>query len=251
MGKKLYLGMVIINLLLFTACGSDNNRNTLMDINQNVDSTGTMADQTYEDEITGGTGTSENLFSSKENDGGQLLSSVVFNKGTWFGVKGEISLGYFSFDPETHAGIIHGLTDGSCREFTYQEVDNTVTITCEGELLYTGTMEQLDEYTVVLTLENNEQIILTYVSDRTGDEFIYYTTVELVDMAQKYYEKENSVLPSGATYFDNSDSTITIRLFEGEGTRDNPDAEYTLNRITATGTDDLTEEAVDVNLQGN
>ena len=81
---------------------------------------------------------------------------------------------------------------------------------------------------------------LTFVSDQSSDEFTFYSDRELEGLALAYYKAQN---PGGdtdgltAAARANQDGTVTIQVYENLGDHNSNAAWYTVDRVTARGTD--------------
>lgn len=242
--KKTGIGAVFLIMLIFTACGRENTANTITEMNRDNTASGMAADA-YGNNYSNSSGKSSDMqpgdistFNEKADD--------VFRHGTWFCVKGDAALAYLSFDTDGKTGELYNLVDGEPKEYTYSVIDNTVSISGDFEELFSDNMEQLDEDTIVLNPQSDEQVVLTYVSDKNSEEFTFYTVEQLLEMAREYQKKNEGYESVGATYTDNADMTVTIQLTTDNGEQVITDASYTVDRITAEGRNDLSGTEIDL-----
>lgn len=244
--KRICMAVFLLSVFMLTACGDKGTQSTINEMNQDSLSTegtaNSLVNDDAEKDIEATAGASPTVEGALTDEQGNR----IFKQGTWFAVMGEVSMGYFSFEPEKGSGTIHNLVDGSQKAFEFEEADKVLTLVSEGEVIYSGSMEQLDEDTVILVPENDEQITMTYVSDKVGEDFVFYTTSELLSMAEAYYENENGYKPLQVTYMDIPDSTVTIQLYKEEGEELVVDVTYKVNRITALGVNGASVTEVDL-----
>lgn len=107
--------------------------------------------------------------------------------------------------------------------------------------------------TAQLTLSGDELIIswdsmgeetLTKVTD-SADDFVFLSNVELAELAISYCKAINGIEPVTYTTATLPEGMVSINLFENEEGAE-PCAEYTVDRFTAIGTDDLSGEPVNL-----
>ena len=82
--------------------------------------------------------------------------------------------------------------------------------------------------------------MLTYVSDQSSDQFRFYSNQELCDLALTYYNERNIAQDTQgltAAAQTNEDGTVTIQVYENLGDHNSTAAWYTVDRVTAQGTD--------------
>lgn len=243
--KRICMAVFLLSVFMLTACGNKGTQSTINEMNQDSLSTEGTANSLVNDaekDTAATVGASPTVEGSLTDE----QENRIFKQGTWFAVKGEVSMGYFSFEPEKGSGTFHNLVDGSRDVFEFEEADNVLTLVSEGKVVYSGSMEQLDEDTVILIPENDEQMTMTYVSDKAGEDFVFYTTTELLSMAEAYYKNENGYKPLQVTYMDIPDSTVTIQLYKEDGEDVVVDVTYNVNRITALGVNGASVAEVDL-----
>ena len=170
-----------------------------------------------------------------DESGGDAAQSL-FTPGTWLSDLGQ----YYFFDADGAAGRTASLEDGTGVAFSYTAQDgeavfalgaadneSACTVTGEGE---TRTLTWADG-----TVEN-----LSYVSELGSDEFAFYTNVELADLALAYYKQvsgETDTEGLVAAAAANEDGTVAIQVYQNLGDHNSTSAWYTVDRLTATGTD--------------
>lgn len=242
--KKAGIGAIFLSVLIFTACGNASTANTITEMNRDSTASG-MAAEAYGNNYTD-SGSGEAAMDLPGADGYADAAGDIFRYGTWFCVKGDTALAYLSFDTDGKTGTLYDLVDGGAKDYTYEVADNTVSISGDFEELFSDNMEQLDENTIVLNPLSDEQVILTYVSDKNSDEFGFYPVAELLEMARSYQKKTSGYESPDAAYTDNTDMTVTILLSTKDGGQVVTDVSYTVDRVTAEGVNDLSGEEVDL-----
>ena len=107
-------------------------------------------------------------------------------------------------------------------------------------------MEVTDAEHITLRWDSGETTHLTYVSNKGTGEFFFYTNMDLCNLAVNYYIQKGGFdaerLTAGAA--SNEDGTVTIQVYENLGDHNSTAAWYTVDRVTARGTDGNTGEAV-------
>lgn len=97
-----------------------------------------------------------------------------------------------------------------------------------------------DGDTVTLEWADGTAEHLTYVSEQGADTFQFYSNQELADLALHFYQENNNAqdnqnLVSAAQT--NDDGSVSIQVYENLGDHNSTAAWYTVDRITAAGTD--------------
>lgn len=242
--KKICICLLVLSLMLMTGCGSDSKMNTITEMNDSM-ATGPVSDsESNSGNAISGDGIVNKPMTTPDTENEN--DYVAFKAGTWFCTSEAGSIGYFSFSVDGVTGVHYGLVDGVEKHFSCIEENQIVSLIWESDVLLSGSLEQLDEDTGIITTQSNEVLTFTYVSDRTPGDFVFYPTAELLDMARAYQKKTTGFESVWVAYVDNEDSTITIQLFTDMEDHITTDALYTVNRITATGTDDILETEVDL-----
>lgn len=165
----------------------------------------------------------------------------VFAPGTWQSDSGQ----YYFFDEGDATGRTASLEDGTGVGFTYTvngseavfamggaDVSSSCTVSGEGDQM---TLEWADG-----TVEH-----LSYVSDKGSDAFRFYSNQELAGLALSFYQNHNDAqesqnLTSAAQT--NEDGSVSIQVYENLGGHNSTAAWYTVDRLTAAGTDGSGEE---------
>ena len=127
---------------------------------------------------------------------------AAFTPGTWLSDGGQ----YYFFDEGGATGRTASLEDGTGVGFTYSIAG----------------------------------MHLTYVSEQGADTFQFYSNQELADLALHFYQENNNAqdnqnLVSAAQT--NDDGSVSIQVYENLGDHNSTAAWYTVDRITAAGTD--------------
>ena len=102
------------------------------------------------------------------------------------------------------------------------------------------------KYPVEWREDGTEENFVFVSSDADG--FHFYSNGELVQIAQRYY-KANSTegyVPGMAGTQNNDDGTVTIQLYDSLEDHNSTSAWYTIDRVTLTGTDDMTGSTVNM-----
>lgn len=112
------------------------------------------------------------------------------------------------------------------------DVSSSCTVSGEGDQM---TLEWADG-----TVEH-----LSYVSDKGSDAFRFYSNQELAGLALSFYQNHNDAqesqnLTSAAQT--NEDGSVSIQVYENLGGHNSTAAWYTVDRLTAAGTDGSGEE---------
>ncbi len=244
--KKIRVCLLVLCLMLLTACGSKSKVNTITEMNDSV-ATGDAENGLGNP----GVATDEELNGKPEviPDMETGDDYVAFKAGTWFCVSESESIGYFSFSADGVTGIHYGLVDGMEKHFSCIEENQIVSLIWESDVLISGDLEQLDENTGIITTLSDEILTFTYISEKTPGEFSFYSTATLLDMARAYQKQTTGFESVWVSYVNNEDSTLTIKLFTEEGEQITTDALYTINRVTATGKDELLGNDVDLKVE--
>ena len=99
--------------------------------------------------------------------------------------------------------------------------------------------------TVTLDWADGATEHLTYVSEQGSDTFQFYSNQELANLALRFYQENNSAqdnqnLTSAAQT--NEDGSVSIQVYENLGDHNSTAAWYTVDRLTAAGTDGSGQE---------
>ena len=161
---------------------------------------------------------------------------VVFTPGTWLSDGGQ----YYFFDEGDTTGRTASLDDGSGVGFSYTLNGTDATFSMGGADNSSACTVSRDGDTITLAWEDGTTELLTYVSDQGSDTFRFYSNQELADLALTYYQENNGAqdnqdLTSAAQT--NEDGSVAIQVYENLGDHNSTAAWYTVDRITAAGTD--------------
>lgn len=180
--------------------------------------------------------------------------AIAFQPGAWLAFGGgEYSFFYFNADgtsgrtqsPETGTGIAFAYEiDGNDVVFHMGAVDSDAH----------GTLTMEDDKHITLQWQEGIQEHLSYLSADDLDTFHLHTDSELCDLALAYWKAnaENTTNSDGvmAAADTNLDGTVTIQVYENLTDHNTTHARYTVNRVTATGTEDGSGAAVDLSSAG-
>jgi outer membrane lipoprotein-sorting protein len=244
------VSLSIMTVMLLSACGS-NDKSTLTDINS-LSATEADAEKASNSEAMEGNISPEYIEKSDElnsEETGDALENesdagnLVLKNGTWFILNGETSLGYISLYTDSSEGIFYDFQTNVGSVFSYDYSNNSFEIHFEDEE-YSGELIQDDEDTYELVISDRESMLIEYVSEKSAEEFRFYTADELCSMALNYYTEKYDYRPSGVSYMDNADKTITIHIYDEIDGTSNVSVWYTVDRITTVGIEELSGEEV-------
>lgn len=154
---------------------------------------------------------------------------------------------YYYFNPEERSGNYVSLEYGLGMPFSYGGSGNELIFHLEGhETDKSATVEHIDEGTFTLIWEDSLPETLTFVSEGTLEDFHFYSNNDLALLALDHYAEDNGSAPSQAGAMTNEDNTVTVQLYDNLGDHNSTAAWYIFDRFTATGTDLLTGEEIDL-----
>lgn len=161
---------------------------------------------------------------------------VVFTPGTWLSDSGQ----YYFFDAEDTAGRTASLEDGTGVGFTYTLSGTDAVFSMGAADAASSCTVSRSGDTVTLKWADGSTEQLTYVSDQGSDTFQFYSNQELADLALDYYQENNPAqdsqnLTSAAQT--QEDGSVSIQVYENLGDHNSTAAWYTVDRVTAAGTD--------------
>lgn len=245
---KIWIGLVLLLMLIFTACGNKDKANTINEINNNnLNATDSIADAIVPTELEDEKNEAKLTLEADPVDVSDEVGQV-FRKGTWFLSQGEAGIAYMSFFEDGKTGIGYNLIQGDEQNYAYNLVENILTISFDDyeDSIISENVEQLDEDTIVINVWNDEPYVLTYVSEKTSEEFEFFSAIELYDLAIDYYEKteEGEVSGSALTIKGNADMTVTVELRAKNS--DEIVASYVVSSLNAGGINELTGEKVEL-----
>ena len=178
---------------------------------------------------------------SSETPSASPTEDAAFTPGTWLSDGGQ----YYFFDEGGATGRTASLEDGTGVGFTYSiagtdasfsmgAADNTssCTVSRNGDMVTLDWADGATEH-------------LTYVSEQGSDTFQFYSNQELADLALRFYQENNSAqdnqnLTSAAQT--NEDGSVSIQVYENLGDHNSTATWYTVDRLTAAGTDGSGQE---------
>ena len=108
-------------------------------------------------------------------------------------------------------------------------------------------VEQTDEDNVTLKWDEGTEEKLSYISNDNADTFKFYTNDELCEMALAYYKTTTTEDTTGmmAAAETSKDGKVLIQIFSNNGDHNSTADWYTVDRITAEGTN-IAEENIDL-----
>ena len=161
--------------------------------------------------------------------------SSLFTPGTWLSDKGQ----YYFFDENGKTGRTSSLSDGTGAGFEYSVSGGEADFSIGGAGSSSKCTVSRDEDSITLEWADGVKEQLSFVSELGSDEFKFYTNDELASMALSYY-KSNSGEPSDGLLSAaeaNADGSVTVQIYRSLGGHNSTAEWYTLDRITASGTD--------------
>ncbi len=161
--------------------------------------------------------------------------SSLFTPGTWLSDKGQ----YYFFDEDGTSGRTESLKDGTGVAFEYSLSGSSAEFNFGGEGDALGCSVSQEGGVITLDWADGDTEKLKFVSPLGSDEFKFYTNDELASMALSYY-KSNSGEPSDGLLSAaeaNADGSVTVQIYRSLGDHNSTAEWYTLDRITASGTD--------------
>lgn len=161
--------------------------------------------------------------------------SSLFTPGTWLSDKGQ----YYFFDEDGTSGRTESLKDGTGVAFEYSVSGGEADFSIGGAGSSSKCTVSRDEDSITLEWADGVKEQLSFVSELGSDEFKFYTNDELASMALSYY-KSNSGEPSDGLLSaaeTNADGSVTVQIYRSLGDHNSTAEWYTLDRLTASGTD--------------
>ena len=161
---------------------------------------------------------------------------VTFTPGTWLSDGGQ----YYFFDEGGTTGRTASLEDGTGVGFTYSIVGTEAAFSMGAADNTSSCAVSRDGDTIALVWADGATEKLTYVSEQGSDTFQFYSNQELADLALNFYKENNHAqdnqnLASAAQA--NDDGSVSIQVYENLGDHNSTAAWYTVDRMSATGTD--------------
>lgn len=161
--------------------------------------------------------------------------SSLFTPGTWLSDKGQ----YYFFDENGKTGRTSSLSDGTGAGFEYSVSGGEADFSIGGAGSSSKCTVSRDEDSITLEWADGVKEQLSFVSELGSDEFEFYTDDELASLALEYYKahsgEDTDGLVSAAEA--NADGSVTVQIYRSLGDHNSTAEWYTLDRITASGTD--------------
>ena len=162
--------------------------------------------------------------------------NAAFTPGTWLSDGGQ----YYFFDAGGTTGRTASLEDGTGVGFTYSLVGTEADFSMGAADNTNSCTVSRNGDTVTLEWADGATEHLTYVSEQGSDTFQFYSNQELAGLALSFYREnngaqDNQTLTSAAQT--NEDGSVSIQVYENLGDHNSTAAWYTVDRITAAGTD--------------
>lgn len=142
-----------------------------------------------------------------------------------------------------------GLTCTACgtnATATTQEVTTSDEPTTADAVTEAATESTTEELTVEEDSTNEDTTEELTETDVPGDASEGYTLQELEMMALDYYEKVTNYRPTNVASIVNDDGTVSIQLYDSLSDHNSTCAWYTIDPKTGKGTDDMTNEPIDL-----
>lgn len=184
----------------------------------------------------------ETLEELPNEDAGSVVEipEVTLVPGIWTWEADDIPAGYYIINSDGMSGSTLPYDTGIGADFDIEVGINEITFHFEGE---DGVLYQIvggdASYIEMRESDSSPLYIIQYIADGTAADLegVFFTDMELADMARAYYEKQTGIEAESAGAQANEDNTVTIVINNGE-------AQYTVDRHNAEGFDDLTGEAI-------
>ena len=178
---------------------------------------------------------------SAETPSASPTEDAAFTPGTWLSDGGQ----YYFFDEGGATGRTASLEDGTGVGFTYSMTGTEASFSLGAADNTSSCTVSRNGDTVTLEWADGATEHLTYVSEQGSDTFQFYSNQELADLALRFYQENNSAqdnqnLTSAAQT--NEDGSVSIQVYENLGDHNSTAAWYTVDRLTAAGTDGSGQE---------
>ena len=173
---------------------------------------------------------------SLETPSASSNETAAFTPGAWLSDGGQ----YYFFDEGGATGRTASLEDGTGVGFTYSVAGGEAAFSMGAADNTSSCTVSRDGDTVTLEWADGAIEKLTYVSEQGSDTFQFYSNQELADLALNFYKENNHAqdnqnLVSAAQT--NDDGSVSIQVYENLGDHNSTAAWYTVDRMTAAGTD--------------
>ena len=161
--------------------------------------------------------------------------SSLFTPGTWLSDKGQ----YYFFDENGKTGRTSSLSDGTGAGFEYSVSGGEADFSIGGAGSSSKCTVSRDEDSITLEWADGVKEQLSFVSELGSDEFEFYTDDELASLALEYYKAHSGEDTDGllSAAEANADGSVTVQIYRSLGDHNSTAEWYTLDRITASGTD--------------
>ena len=153
-----------------------------------------------------------------------------FKKGVWFSFSQNSE--YYVFNDDK-SGKVYSLSDGVAYPFTYEMNANGAVLSIQtenGNISSVVRVYPQEDGTVKLVSKDYSFEILTYLNDKSVDDFSFYTTEQLINMA----EAHSPIEPENVNANENQEGTVSLSLINADGSVIDV---YTVDPQTAEGTD--------------
>lgn len=168
---------------------------------------------------------------------------LVFEAGVWLAGVDEIPVAYVFIGEDGKSGSSTDLETGEELSFTYKIGVNEFTVSC-GDNVTTYPITGGDQS--MFTFANGDTEVTMRCKYTATEDFSFYTNEQLCILALNYYTAQTGSTPTSAEALSNSDNTVTIHLYDNMDDHIATAAWYTVDRLTAEGTEDILGEAVDL-----
>lgn len=163
-------------------------------------------------------------------------ASSPFQAGTWLSDRGQ----YWFFDADGASGRTASLADGAGVGFTYTLDGAQADFSMGGADSTQSCQFTLGADTITFQWSDGETELLRYVSSQGSEEFQFYSNLALEEMALTYFRsgadgQDGEGLTAASQT--NEDGTVTIQVYQNLGDHNSTAAWYTVDRVTAQGTD--------------
>lgn len=245
--QKLYivvlLSLTILSAVLLTGCSdseSGASSSLSSSLSSAVSSSAAVSSSVSSEASVAGDAENQNEETSAVQDNSVSAAAAAeetftFAPGTWESDKGQ----YYFFDADGASGRTANMEDGTGAPFSYTVDGAQVTFSWGADSSSVCTVSANGTF-LVLEWEDGTTEQLIFAADEGSDSFQFYTNQELADLALAYYKAQNSDQDTSglsAAAQTNDDGSVAIQIYENLGDHNSTADWYTVNRITATGTD--------------
>lgn len=169
------------------------------------------------------------------------VPDVLLQPGIWTWTIDGIPAGYYIINDDGLSGGTLSYETGTGAAFDIEVGINEITFhygSADNSTLY-QIVGGDPAYIEMRESDSSPLYVLQYIADGTAADLdgVFFTDMELVEMAEAYYEKQTGSAPESTGAQVNADNTVTVIINDGA-------AQYTVDRHNAEGFDDLTGEAI-------